>query len=110
MSDEIDINKLHGTIKRYAQLADKDSANSKGYNKLNTIQEINMFKEMVRRNGKEAELLSQMPRIKGVSVPIKDSDDKTKTINKKIINHLKENAETDTKSVKKLISKKQSEI
>ena len=85
MSDEIDISKLHGDIKLYAQMVDKDKDGSKGKGKLNTLYEINLFKDMVKRNGKEAELLKQLPNIKGVTVP-----DKGKNLNKRIIDLMKE--------------------
>ena len=83
MSDEIDISKLHGEIKRYAQMADRSKSGTKGSGKLDTLYEINMFKEMVRKNGKEAELKKQLPNIKGVTVP-------TKEVNKRIIDLMKE--------------------
>ena len=83
MSDEIDISKLHGDIKRCAQMADRSKPGTKGSGKLDTLYEINMFKEMVRKNGKEAELKKQLPNIKGVTVPPKE-------VNKRIIDLMKE--------------------
>ena len=79
MSEEIDISKLHGDIKRYAEKADRDKKGSKGSGKLNTAYELNLFKEMVIRNGKQAELKRQLPNIKGVTIPQEDSE-KTKKL------------------------------
>ena len=93
MSEEIDISKLHGTIKQYALAAERDAKGTKGYGKLNTIQEINLFKDMVRRNGKEAELKRQLPNIKGITVPTKE-----KELNKRIIDLMKEKNSTENKT------------
>jgi hypothetical protein len=102
MSDEIDISKLHGDIKLYAQKADKDNQGSKGSGKLNTLYEINLFKEMVRRNGKEAELIKQVPNIKGITVPVKHKD-----INKRIVDLMKEdNTEENKTELKDTVSEK----
>ena len=102
MSDEIDISKLHGDIKLYAQKADKDKDGSKGKGKLNTLYEINLFKEMVRRNGKEAELIKQVPNIKGVTVPTEK-----KELNKRIIGLMKEdNSKENEQELKATVEKK----
>lgn len=102
MSDEIDISKLHGDIKRYAQKADRDKKGEKGSGKLNTLYEINMFKDMVRKNGKEAELLKQLPNIKGITVPTEE-----KKLNKHILDLMKENNSEENKTeLQKTVAKK----
>lgn len=61
MSEEIDISKLHGKIKDYARLADRDDdTSSKGYNKLDTKYELNIFKDMIIRDGLQEELNRQV--------------------------------------------------
>lgn len=102
MAEEIDINKLHGIIKQYALSCEQDSKGSKGYGKLNTAHEINLFKDMVRRNGKEAELKKQLPNIKGITIPTKE-----KELNKHIIDLMKkDNSEDNQKELKNTVSKK----
>ena len=69
---------MHWKIKDYARLADRDSdPSSAGYGKLNTKYELSIFKDMINRNGLQAELKKQVPNIKGVTVPV----DKTKKNN-----------------------------
>ena len=108
MTEEIDISKLHGVIKQYALACERDREGSKGYGKLNSIQEINLFKEMVIRNGKQSELKRQLPNIKGISVPTETSDkSKKQGINKHILNLMKENNTTkNQQDLKSAVSKK----
>ena len=106
MAQEIDISKLHGIIKQYALACERDKAGSKGYGKLNTTQELNLFKEMVIRNGKQAELKKQLPNMKGISVPVKDNKTSEKDLNKKIINLMKENNPESEKELKETVSEK----
>lgn len=94
MQEEININKLHGDIKRYAQMADKDPKGTKGSGKLNSAYELNLFKDMVKRNGKQAELIRQVPNIKGVSIPNDNSKpEKLKEYEKNMTKHLKNSIE-----------------
>ncbi len=103
MAYEIDINKLHGDIKRYAQMALRNNSDAKGHNKLDTLQEINLFKEMVVRNGKQEELLKQLPNFKGIEIPEKNE----KEINKQILQTMKNGTVEDTqKAVEKKLSAK----
>ncbi|GEM_PF-7132696 len=107
MSDEIDISKLHGDIKLYAQKADSSKVGEKGYGKLDTLYELNLFKDMVKRNGKEADLLRQVPDVKGVTVPIKENDKDERTLNKKILSLMREmNTEINTKEMQDVVSEK----
>lgn len=108
MTQEIDISKLHGDIKRYAQMAERDKAGSKGYGKLNTQYEINLFKDMVKKYGKEKELKKQLPNFKGITVPVKDTTkSEEKDINKKILNLMKNNDASSSAEIKKAVSEKQ---
>ena len=107
MSDEIDISKLHGVIKEYALMAERDSKGSKGYGKLNTTQELNLFKEMVIKNGKQKELIKQVPNIKGVTVPVKDKKStKQQDLNKRIIDLMKDK-ESSPDKMRELVAQKQ---
>ena len=106
MAQEIDISKLHGTLKEYALKCERDKADSKGYGKLNTLYEINLFKEMVIRNGKEAELKKQLPNLQGISTPIKPKTNDS-IINKRIIDLMKESdTEENKKDLKNIVSEK----
>ncbi len=108
MTQEIDISKLHGDIKRYAQMAERDKVGSKGYGKLNTQYEINLFKDMVKKYGKEKELKKQLPNFKGITVPVKDTTkSEEKDINKKILNLMKNNDASSSAEIKKAVSEKQ---
>ena len=107
MTEEIDISKLHGVIKQYALACERDSAGSKGYGKLNTTQEIKLFKEMVIRNGKQAELKRQLPNIKGVTVPKDMKSNKSEDVNKRIIDLMKEKDSDENKNaLKNAVSEK----
>ena len=108
MAEEIDISKLHGVIKQYALACERDSSGSKGYGKLNTQHELKLFKEMVIRNGKQAELKRQVPNIKGISVPEDLKSKKTdKDVNKRIIDLMKEqDSDENKKALKDAVSKK----
>lgn len=108
MAEEIDISKLHGVIKQYALACEKDALGSKGYGKLNTTQEIKLFKEMVIRNGKQAELKRQLPNIKGVTVPENLKTKKSeKDVNKRIIDLMKEdNSDENKDALKSAVSEK----
>ena len=108
MSDEIDISKLHGSIKEIALACERDKKNSKGYGKLNTQYELNLFKEMVTRAGKQEELKRQLPNIKGVTIPDeslskKEKEVKEKHLNDRIINLMKDN---DSNEIKDVVSEK----
>ncbi len=103
MAYEIDINKLHGDIKRYAQMALRGSSDLKGNNKLDTMQEINLFKEMIIRNGKQDELLRQLPNFKGLDSSKKNE----KEVNKQILKTMKNGSIEDTqKAVQEKLSAK----
>lgn len=107
MTQEIDISKLHGDIKRFAQMAERDKAGSKGYGKLNTQYEINLFKEMVKKYGKEKELKKQLPDFKGITVPVKDTvKNNEKDLNKKILGLMKNNDKSSSEEIKKAVSEK----
>lgn len=99
MAEEIDISKLHGVLKEYALSVEKDKVGTKGYGKLNTAQELKLFKEMVVRNGKQAELKRQLPYVKGVSVPTEKPAEESnqQKLNKKIINLMKEENSAENK-------------
>lgn len=108
MAEEIDISKLHGIIKEYALAVDCDSKGRKGYGKLNTIQELNLFKEMVIRNGKQKELKKQLPNLKGVSVPDNSKTIKTETseINNRILKLMKEDDIDSQNKMREAVSEK----
>ncbi|MCR5265734.1 MAG: hypothetical protein K6E29_03975 [Cyanobacteria bacterium RUI128] len=101
MTEEIDISKLHGVIKQYALACERDNSGAKGYGKLNTTQEIKLFKEMVIRNGKQAELKRQLPNIKGVTVPEVKPKKSDKDVNKRIIDLMKEEHSDENKDALK---------
>jgi len=111
MSEEIDISKLHGTIKEYALAADRDDKNSKGYNKLDTKYEINLFKEMVEKAGKQTDLKKQLPFFKGLKISKVNKNNETTTaeetiLNKRIIDLMKEEGVTTPEQIKEIIDKK----
>ena len=106
MAEEIDISKLHGIIKQYALAVDREKTGTKGHGKLNTQHELKLFKEMVIRNGKEAELKKQLPNIKGVSVPVKEKSDEKK-LNKRILDLMKtEGSKENNKELQDAVSQK----